>query len=285
MRFGTPKLAKGMAQYLTTPPTATVFEEEQRSARLQSPRAMEAPARNRPDESRSPRRCERLPEDWRSVLGPQTLLELAEVLRRLAEERALLPDLVYPPLGEVFRAFERTPFAEVRVVVLGQDPYHGEGQANGLAFSVAPGVPAPPSLVNILREAGAWPAPHGDLSSWADQGVLLLNASLTVRAGRAGSHSALGWRKVTDGMIRTLSRCREGLVFLFWGRHAEEKRALIEETRHHVLLAPHPSPLSCARGFTGCGHFTQTNALLAEQGAAPIRWSLQPTTSEPTEGK
>ncbi len=199
----------------------------------------------------------------------------AELKTFLMEERA--KHAVYPKGRDIFNAFQRTPFDKVRVVILGQDPYHGQGQAHGLCFSVPPGVPPPPSLQNIFteiqRDLGIVKPVHGDLSKWADQGVLLLNATLTVRAEEAGSHQGKGWERFTDAAIRALAHERKGIVFLLWGRFAQNKEGLIGD-EHYVLKAPHPSPLSAHRGFIGCGHFGQTNELLAAQGQAPIDWSL-----------
>ena len=185
---------------------------------------------------------------------------------------------VFPPGPSIFSAFNHTPIDKVKVVILGQDPYHGPGQAHGLCFSVPPGVPAPPSLVNIFKELKAElgiPVPnHGNLEKWADQGVLLLNATLTVRANQAGSHQKKGWEQFTDQVIRELSSRRSGLVFLLWGSYAGAKEALIDTTKHHVLKSSHPSPLSVYRGFDGCGHFLKTNELLQQQGLTPIDWSI-----------
>jgi uracil-DNA glycosylase len=184
---------------------------------------------------------------------------------------------VFPKGSDIFHAFKRTPFDNVRVVIIGQDPYHGPGQAHGLSFSVPPGVRPPPSLQNIFtelkRDLGI-PAPsHGDLGRWADQGVLLLNATLTVRAEQAGSHQGKGWERFTDAAISALARERTGLIFLLWGRYAQAKEELIGTDRHYILKAPHPSPLSAHRGFIGCGHFGQVNELLAAQGQPPIDWN------------
>ncbi len=199
----------------------------------------------------------------------------AELRTFLVEERAT--HAVYPKGRDIFNAFKHTPFNRVRVVILGQDPYHGPGQAHGLSFSVPQGVPPPPSLQNIFseikRDLGISKPTHGDLSSWADQGVLLLNATLTVRAEQAGSHQGKGWERFTDAAISALARERKGLVFLLWGRFAQQKESLIGD-QHYVLKAPHPSPLSAHRGFIGCGHFGQANDLLVAQGQAPIDWSL-----------
>lgn len=194
----------------------------------------------------------------------------------LVQERATRT--VYPRGRDIFRAFQLTPFEQVRVVILGQDPYHGPGQAHGLCFSVPDGVPAPPSLQNIFKElerAPGIPPPRStDLSPWARQGVLLLNATLTVRAGEAGSHQGHGWERFTDAAIAALAHERQGLVFLLWGRFAQAKEPMIDTDRHYVLKAPHPSPLSAHRGFIGCGHFVTTNEILTAQGQPPIDWSL-----------
>lgn len=183
---------------------------------------------------------------------------------------------VYPKGKDIFNAFRSTGFDDVKVVILGQDPYHGPRQAHGLCFSVPDGVPPPPSLENIFKELERdlnKPKPTtGDLSHWAAQGVLLLNATLTVRAHTAGSHQGKGWEPFTDEAIRLLSAEREGLVFMLWGRFAQDKAALIDADKHYVLKAPHPSPLSAHRGFIGCGHFSTANAILAGQGKTPVAW-------------
>ena len=184
---------------------------------------------------------------------------------------------IFPPGGQIFRAFDLCPLDQTKVVILGQDPYHGYGQAMGLCFSVPQGVPAPPSLKNIFKEIeddlGIRMSGSPDLEPWARQGVLLLNAILTVRSGEAASHSAIGWQPFTDAVIRCISERCEGVVFLLWGNFARSKRTLIDTSRHYVLEAPHPSPL--ARGaFFGCRHFSQTNQLLVRQGKTPINWQL-----------
>ncbi len=183
---------------------------------------------------------------------------------------------IFPPAGNIFAAFNHTPFNDVKVVILGQDPYHDHGQANGLCFSVNPDVPFPPSLLNIFKEIQSdlgKPIPSsGDLTHWADQGVLLLNSTLTVRAHSAGSHQRQGWEQFTDSVIRELSDKRTGLVFILWGSYAIKKGAYIDRTRHHVLTAPHPSPLSSYRGFFGCKHFSQTNEYLTNNNQTPINW-------------
>lgn len=183
---------------------------------------------------------------------------------------------VYPPAGRIFAAFDACPFDEVKVVILGQDPYHGPGQANGLCFSVADGVEMPPSLVNIFKEVsddtGAPMPSTGNLERWARQGVLLLNATLTVEAHRAGSHQGRGWEEFTDAAVRRLATEREGLVFMLWGSFAQRKGAFIDRQRHLVLSSPHPSPLSAYRGFFGNHHFSQANAYLTAHGKEPVVW-------------
>jgi uracil-DNA glycosylase len=219
----------------------------------------------------------RIPADWQEVLQEAFKAPGFQALRTfLVRERTL--HQVYPKGPDIFAAFDRCPFERVRVVVLGQDPYHGPGQAHGLSFSVPPGVPPPPSLQNIFKELqrdlGIAPPRQGDLRPWAAQGVLLLNATLTVRAEEAGSHQGKGWEDFTDTVITELSERRSGIVFLLWGRYARNKAALIDSSRHHILTAPHPSPLSAHRGFIGCGHFSRTNALLQAAGHPPIDWYL-----------
>lgn len=183
---------------------------------------------------------------------------------------------VFPPANLIFNAFDACQPADVKVVILGQDPYHNDGQAMGLSFSVPSGVGLPPSLVNIYKEIGAETgrpaATDGDLTRWARQGVLLLNATLTVRAHQAGSHQGHGWETFTDNVIGRLSRSLSGIVFMLWGSYAIRKSSLIDKSRHMVLTAPHPSPLSAYRGFFGCGHFTAANEYLAKTGRAPIEW-------------
>lgn len=186
---------------------------------------------------------------------------------------------VFPPEQQVFSAFDATPFEQVKVVILGQDPYHGPDQAHGLCFSVLPGIKPPPSLANMYKELvqdieGFSIPEHGYLMPWAEQGVLLLNTVLTVEQGQAHSHKHLGWEKFTDRVIEEINQHREGVVFLLWGAHAQKKGKNIDKTRHHVLHAPHPSPLSAHRGFFGCQHFSKTNALLASMGKSPINWQV-----------
>ncbi|MBK7679481.1 MAG: uracil-DNA glycosylase [Chitinophagaceae bacterium] len=185
---------------------------------------------------------------------------------------------IYPPGSLIFNAFNTTPFDKVKVVILGQDPYHGAGQAHGLCFSVQKGVPSPPSLVNIFKELqddiGVEIPNHGNLTHWAQQGVFLLNASLTVRAGEPMSHSKIGWAEFTDTVIKKISEHKKNVVFLLWGKFAQEKRVLIDESKHCILRSVHPSPLSAHAGFFGCKHFSKTNAYLVSKGIDPVDWSL-----------
>ena len=216
-------------------------------------------------------------ESWYQVLRPQFeapyFMELKSFLVNEKRQYA-----VYPPGPLIFNAFNLTPFDKVKVVILGQDPYHGPGQAHGLSFSVPDGVPFPPSLQNIFKELhddlGVPIARSGNLEKWAREGVLLLNASLTVRAGQAASHSRHGWEQFTDAAIRALSEQREHLVFILWGNYAIAKQALIDPFKHLILKSVHPSPLSASRGFFGCHHFSQTNNYLIQNGVEPIDWSL-----------
>jgi uracil-DNA glycosylase len=185
---------------------------------------------------------------------------------------------IYPPEDMMYNAFNCTPFDKVKVVILGQDPYHGEGQANGLCFSVTKGTKRPPSLVNVFKEISSdlgipISGRNGDLSHWASQGVLLLNASLTVRANEPMSHARIGWMQFTDAVIQRLSVDKKGLVFLLWGRFAQEKKHLIDAKRHRILEAAHPSPLSARNGFFGCRHFSLTNEILIKEGLSPIEWN------------
>ena len=216
---------------------------------------------------------------WRQALGAEKSQPYFQnILARVQAERdAGLT--IFPPAADVFNAFKYTAFADVKAVILGQDPYHNAGQAHGLAFSVREGVQIPPSLANIYKELsedipGFQIPPHGCLTAWAEQGVLLLNTVLTVRAHQAHSHANLGWETFTDRVIAGLNQEREHLVFMLWGSHAQKKGAMIDRSRHLVLTAPHPSPLSAYRGFFGCRHFSQANAYLSAHGIAPIDWRL-----------
>ncbi len=204
---------------------------------------------------------------------------MAQLSVFLREEKQLRR-IVYPPGAEIFAAFEHTPVDQVKVVIIGQDPYHGPGQAHGLCFSVKPGLAPPPSLQNIFKEinddlaqSGSRLDEHtGMLAGWAEQGVLLLNSVLTVQGGQAGSHRGRGWEQFTDAVVAKLTNAREGLVFLLWGSYAQKKGAVVDPLKHLILRAPHPSPLSAHRGFFGCRHFSQANAYLANAGTTPIDW-------------
>ncbi len=214
---------------------------------------------------------------WKSVLATEFSAPYFQGLKSfLMDEKGKYK--IYPPGSQIFSAFDHTPFSEVKVVILGQDPYHGAGQAHGLCFSVPKGVDSPPSLANIFKEIvndlGIERPLHGNLEGWARQGVLLLNATLTVRAHQAGSHQNKGWEIFTDGAIKALSERKDGLVFLLWGNYAIAKKALIDTTKHHLLTAPHPSPFSASRGFFGSKHFSKTNQILKSQGKEPIDWRI-----------
>ena len=202
---------------------------------------------------------------------------MAELKQFLLAERAA-GKRIFPKGCNWFRALDLTPLEEVRVVILGQDPYHGEGQAHGLCFSVPNGVRPPPSLVNIFKEMkadlGIDPSPHGFLEQWAGQGVLLLNSVLTVEMGEAASHRDRGWERFTDAVVRIVNDKREPVVFMLWGSYAQKKAAFVDQSRHLVLTAPHPSPLSAHSGFFGCKHFSQANAFLEANGQRPIDWAL-----------
>ena len=219
--------------------------------------------------------------DWNPVLrGEFAKPYWAELQQFVATERGRAT--VYPATDEVFAALHLTPYAEVKAVILGQDPYHGPNQAHGLCFSVRPGVPPPPSLQNIFKELeadlGLPPPRHGCLDSWARQGVLLLNASLTVRAGKAASHQGKGWETFTDEVLRAVNTKPEPVVFILWGASARRKKALIDTSRHVVIESPHPSPLSASSGFFGSRPFSRANAALVEAGRTPIDWSLPETS-------
>ena len=215
--------------------------------------------------------------DWDALLKEYFESESYKDLRSFLKEE-YKTRRVYPDMYDIFNALKLTPYDKVKVVILGQDPYHGEGQAHGLAFSVKPGVPAPPSLVNIFKELNAElnlsiPS-HGCLEKWAKEGVLLLNTLLTVRAGAPNSHKGKGWENLTDGIIKKLSDREKPMVFMLWGANARAKEPLINNTRHLILKAAHPSPLSASSGFFGCGHFKAADEFLVKNGIAPVDWSL-----------
>lgn len=216
-------------------------------------------------------------ESWGRILQEEFespyFLELKQFLRE--EKKA---ETIYPPGHLIFNAFNQTPFNRVKVVILGQDPYHGPGQAHGLCFSVPDGIAFPPSLQNIFKEISndlGIPVPSsGNLTPWANQGVLLVNAILTVRANQPASHQNKGWEKFTDAVIRNLSEKRKNLIFMLWGNYAQAKESLIDNSRHYILKAAHPSPLSASRGFFGCGHFSKANEILSGLGVKEIDWKL-----------
>ena len=216
---------------------------------------------------------------WTDVLGQEKQQPYFQQIMRFVESERSAGKIIYPPKKDVFNAFNITKLDKVKVVILGQDPYHGPNQAHGLSFSVLPGVKTPPSLANMYKELATdiseFVIPqHGFLESWAKQGVMLLNTVLTVEQAKAHSHAKIGWEQFTDTVIQELSDHCDGLVFLLWGSHAQKKGLVIDKQKHHVLNAPHPSPLSAYRGFFGCKHFSQTNDLLTQQGKSPINWQV-----------
>ncbi|MBE0463770.1 MAG: uracil-DNA glycosylase [Halomonadaceae bacterium] len=219
-----------------------------------------------------------LTNDWGQWLGDEFQADYMKALKQFLAQEKTAKKVIYPHSSNWFRAFELTPLKDVKVVILGQDPYHGPNQAHGLSFSVQAGVKIPPSLVNIYKElasdVGFKPVRHGSLVSWATQGVLLLNTALTVEQGNAASHRGKGWEQFTDRAIETVSQHAPSCVFLLWGSHARQKKALIDQQRHLVLESPHPSPLSAHRGFFGNHQFSQANQFLVEQGRSPIDWQL-----------
>lgn len=216
-------------------------------------------------------------QNWQQLIEHERQQPYLQQTLAFVEQERAAGKVIYPPANEVFSAFSLTPLNEVKVVILGQDPYHGPDQAHGLCFSVQPDVKVPPSLRNIYKELatdidGFTIPEHGFLSSWAEQGVLMINTVLTVEAGKAHSHAKLGWETFTDKVIQTVNEQRTGVVFLLWGSHAQKKGAMIDTQRHHVLSSVHPSPLSAYRGFFGCEHFSKTNQLLQQQEKQPINW-------------
>ena len=217
-------------------------------------------------------------ESWKNILKEEfDKVYFRQIVTFLKAEKSA-GRIIYPPGPLIFNAFNETPFSKVEVVLLGQDPYHNKGQAHGLSFSVPDGVPKPPSLINIFKELdndlGIPPPKNGNLEKWATQGVLLLNASLTVRQNEPASHSKIGWLQFTDTVISKISEQKKGIVFLLWGKFAQDKQSIIDETKHYVLKAAHPSPFSADKGFFGCKHFSKTNELLALQHKESIDWKL-----------
>jgi uracil-DNA glycosylase len=219
-----------------------------------------------------------LPDSWRTHVAAEFDQPYMQQLQRFLQKEELAGKVIYPQVDSIFNGFTYTPFDDVKVVVLGQDPYHGVGQAHGLSFSVPKGIRTPPSLMNIFKEINrdlGIPIPdHGCLQSWAEQGVLLLNATLTVEEASAGSHQGQGWECFTDKVIETLSEQRERVIFLLWGGYAQKKGRIIDQDKHLVLCSAHPSPLSAYRGFVGNGHFSATNEYLGKHGQRPIDWSV-----------
>lgn len=216
--------------------------------------------------------------DWLQPLSPEFKKPYyASLYKKIREEYSTRQ--IFPPADEIFTAFELTPLSEVKVVIIGQDPYHGDGQAHGLCFSVKPDIETPPSLVNIYKELnsdlGCYIPNHGYLTKWAKQGVLLLNTVLTVRAHQANSHRGIGWEEFTDAAIRILNEQDRPIVYLLWGKPAQMKKNMLNNPKHLILEAPHPSPLSAYRGFFGCQHFSKTNEFLKENGLAPIDWQIE----------
>jgi uracil-DNA glycosylase len=220
-----------------------------------------------------------LEPSWLAVLNDEFDKDYMVQLRAFLKEEKQAGSKIYPKGADIFNAFQKTPFTNVKVVILGQDPYHGENQAHGLSFSVQKGITIPPSLRNIYKELttdipGFVTPDHGNLTEWAEQGVLLLNASLTVSAGIPGSHQKKGWETFTDMVIKTLSDKKEGLVFILWGAFAQAKAELIDKTKHHIIKSPHPSPFSADRGFFGSKPFSKTNEILKKEGKKPIDWQI-----------
>jgi uracil-DNA glycosylase len=221
----------------------------------------------------------KIEQSWKQVLKQEFSKPYFQQIVTFLKTEKLQKKSIYPPGSLIFNAFDQTPFQNVKVVILGQDPYHGPGQAHGLCFSVQDGVQPPPSLINIFKEIEAdigigMSARNGNLIKWAQQGVLLLNAFLTVRANEPASHSKIGWEEFTNSVIKKISDDKKGVVFLLWGKFAQQKQELIDETKHFVLKAAHPSPFSADKGFFGCRHFSKTNELLVKQGFEPIDWKL-----------
>jgi len=217
-------------------------------------------------------------ESWKTALKAEFEKPYFAELKRFLQAEKAAGKTIYPPGSLIFNAFNSTPFDQVRIVILGQDPYHGPGQAHGLCFSVQHGVKPPPSLVNIYKELqsdmGITLPTHGCLQSWTTQGVFLLNAILTVEANKPASHQKKGWEEFTNAAIQQLSLQREGLIFMLWGNFAQQKATLIDERKHTILKAPHPSPFSAHTGFLGCGHFSKANAILTARGESPVKWQV-----------
>ncbi len=219
----------------------------------------------------------KIEKSWKLALNAEFNEEYFSELKNFLQNERNTGQIIYPPGANIFSAFEKTPIDKVKVVILGQDPYHGVGQAHGLSFSVPEKQAIPRSLQNIFKELKSdlnISIPNtGNLEKWARQGVLLLNATLTVRANQPGSHQNKGWENFTDSVIRRLSKDRKGIVFILWGKYAQAKQPLIDNTKHYILTSPHPSPFSAGRGFFGCKHFSKTNEFLLKEGLTPIDWN------------
>ncbi|KLV04397.1 uracil-DNA glycosylase [Photobacterium aquae] len=220
------------------------------------------------------------PLTWQAVIDVERRQDYFQSIEQFVAAEREAGKVIYPSAGDVFSAFDSTPLDKVKVVILGQDPYHGPGQAHGLSFSVRPGVKTPPSLANMYKELAVdiegFSIPnHGYLQQWAEQGVLLLNTVLTVEQGKAHSHAKIGWEQFTDRIIEVIDQQCEGVIFLLWGAHAQKKGKKIDQSRHHVLHSAHPSPLSAYRGFFGCKHFSQVNMLLEQMNKSSIDWTLE----------
>jgi len=237
--------------------------------------AVQQPPENALSELCLQKMAAQLPGKWFAALESDLRRpSIANLLQEVEMARVKYPNSVFPPDNDVFAAFAATPLEKVRIVIVGQDPYHGRGQAMGLSFSVPRGNRVPPSLQNMLKEAGVWPSAHGDLTSWTEQGIFLLNTLLTVIEGRPLSHKSLGWERFTDAAIRTVSRECNDVIFLLWGAEAQAKAKLVDESKHKILKAGHPSPLSFEKHFKGCRHFQKVNDLLAARGQPEITWRL-----------
>ena len=220
----------------------------------------------------------KIEESWKKILHTEFSKSYFQNIVAFLKTEKAQGKTIYPPGSLIFNAFDKTPFNKLKVLLLGQDPYHGKGQAMGLSFSVPKGIRQPPSLINIFKElhddVGVPIPTTGDLTPWAEQGVMLLNAALTVRAAEPNSHAKIGWHQFTDAVIKKVSDEKEGIVFLLWGSFAHQKQELIDQTKHHVLKAAHPSPYSADKGFFGCRHFSKTNEYLVKQKQQPIDWAL-----------
>jgi len=245
---------------------------------MSSPTLFEESVQNVNNDSTKPVITPQIEKSWKNQLLEEFQQSYFHEIKKQLQSEKASNTIIYPPGNQIFNAYNHTPFDKVKVVILGQDPYHGTRQAHGLCFSVQDGIPPPPSLVNIYKEINSdlgLPIPNtGNLVKWADQGVFMLNSILTVRAHQPASHRNIGWEQFTDATIKKLSDVREGIVFLLWGKFAQEKGLLIDSAKHHILTAPHPSPYSASYGFFGCEHFSQANQLLQNQGLAEIDWSV-----------